>query len=120
MASNPLLAIPVVAERVDSATDSAGLIQLRQSEVPRGRVGKLIYRLLHFRPQRVLKLDEPGSFFWSNIDGSTDLSRLSQKLAKRFAVDDASARKSVLMFTKTLMIKRLIQLKVPMPKDQKS
>lgn len=120
MHHNPLTAVPFVPQGIEAGLDGAGLIQVRRVESPRGRVGRTVYKLLHFRPQRVVKLDERGSFFWSSIDGERDLLEISASLATRFGVEPKFARESVMLFTKALMLKRLIHLKLPIHEATKS
>lgn len=44
---------------------------------------------------RIHKLNETGSFIWSNIDGKTTIDQLAKLLAEEYAVDSICAKHDV-------------------------
>ena len=62
-------------------------------------------------PMRVV-LDERGAFFWGRIDGQRSLTVILGELQARFGLDPAVARWCIIEFTKQLMRRNLVELKI--------
>lgn len=77
----------------------------------KGFFGVLAQRLGLDRTTKA-SLDEKGSYFWKQIDGEKDLMRIERKLSRHFEIDRRESRRAIVQFTKTLMEKGLIVLKV--------
>ncbi len=65
-----------------------------------------------------IKLDQAGSVYWRQIDGQRDLEQIAEGLAMEFKLSPEEARKSTLVFTKDLMIRQFIQLKISTPEQE--
>jgi len=110
--TDPLAATPEPAPGVDAKRDDAGMLQVRRMLPTRGRVGELLERLFgHTRYVRV-KLDERGSWFWEQIDGTRDLHGIEESLRKRYSLSREESTKAVIEFVKALMVRGLICLRL--------
>ncbi len=59
-----------------------------------------------------LNLDEMGSFFWQQIDGERDLGSIGSKLRKQFRLNRKECELAIIGYTKSLMLRGLVQLRV--------
>ena len=109
--ANPLAAVPMLLDGVEARRDTASLVQLNRSvQPPRGVLG-WFSRLLGSRRVRI-NLDEQGSFFWDRINGQRDLAQIASELQQRFGTEPAAARQATVSFTRMLMLRHIIQLRV--------
>ena len=109
---NPLAAIPLVSTGVEAGVDDLNLIQVRREHLPRTRLGRVATRFLGQRYAKRTRLDERGSFYWKQIDGRRSLHEIAEKLAGKFDLAPEESRNAVMVFTKMLMLRNLISLKV--------
>ena len=87
-------------------------VQLRMRLEPKpGLGGRIAGRLGLHRDVRV-DLDPCGTFFWSQIDGQQDLRTIEQKLREQFDLDPEESEKATIVFTKMLMLRHLVQLRI--------
>jgi len=111
-ARDPLDAVPVKAAGVTEEAGVGGaLILVRRAPVPM-RYARLLGRFLGGdRISRVV-LDENGVFFWRQIDGVRTLRQIADAMRVRLNRPEGDARAAVIAFTKDLMKRNLIQLKL--------
>ena len=104
----------MVAEGVREETGSAGAVVLvRAMPVPL-RYARLLGRFLgRERIARTL-LDEHGGFFWRQIDGVRTLGQIADAVRKQMNRPEMETRAAVISFTKDLMKRNLLSLKVPL------
>ena len=111
--SNPLDAIPVIAHGVETRTDSNGCLQLRKpAPEGSGLVSRLAVRM-GFRRALRANLDTQGTLYWTLVDGTRTLAEIEQAIRSQTGQDEKETRRAVVMFTKTLMMRHLICLKLP-------
>jgi hypothetical protein len=103
--------IPFVRARADKQ----GRLQLKHSPPPgRGLRGFLARQFALFSVRRIF-LDERGSYFWNLIDGNRTLAEIERNLARQYDLETQQSRDAVILFTKMLMRRGLIGLKLPSP-----
>ena len=113
--SDPLAAIPMIAPSVDARTEADGVVQLRQKRaLGGGALGRLCSRM-GFSPDRRINLDARASRFWSLIDGQRTLHEIADRVATEWSVSPTDARSLAVQFTRDLMIRELIVLRVEQP-----
>jgi hypothetical protein len=108
---NPLTAVPIPMDGVEARRDTGSLVQLNRRVQPARGISGWVSRVLGARRVRV-NLDEQGSFFWERIDGQRNLAQIASELQQRFGTDPAAARQATVMFTRMLMLRHIIQLRV--------
>jgi hypothetical protein len=109
---DPLDAVPVRNTLAEHREDSRSCCQIRLRLEPKpGLGGRVIKRFGLHRDVRV-DLDPCGSYFWSQIDGSQSLRAIERKIRNKFALNPEESRNATIMFTKTLMLRHLIQLNI--------
>lgn len=107
---DPFEAVPVRNTLAEYREDSRSCCQIRLRLEPKpGLGGRVIKRFGLHRDVRV-DLDPCGSFFWSQVDGSQNLRSIERKIRNKFALNPEESRKATITFTKTLMLRHLIQL----------
>jgi hypothetical protein len=110
--TNPLAAIPLIATGVEVRRDSEALVHVqRRVEARPGFFNRIARGIGGARSVRV-NLDVHGSFFWDRIDGQRTLAEIAADLQSRFGIEPAAARQATVMFTRMLMLRHIIQLKV--------
>ncbi len=65
-----------------------------------------------------VNLDERGSAFWGLIDGETELNEIERQLRQKFSLSREDSELAAVQFTKRLMKRYLIYLKVPAEREQ--
>ena len=110
---NPLDAVPEVAPDVAVVrrTDDGALV-LRRTLAPRSRLGHALARWLSFRRETHVQLDARGGVYWSLVDGRTPLDRIASCAGERLGLDREAARKSVLLYTRDLMTRGFVHLRI--------
>lgn len=109
---DPLAVIPLQPPEVEARRDSQGRIQLRLRPPLKG-LRKLLHRALGYDYSRTLALDEMGSRFYSLVDGHRTLGDIVEEMASAAGTERKLMADSVVCFTKDLMTRNLIILKVP-------
>ena len=110
---NPLMVVPAIEEGVEVRRDDANLLQLRKQLAPKPGIYTWVSKVLKYKHDVHINLDEQGTFYWDQIDGQKTLDSVAKALVKRFSIDLDNARKSVIAFTKSLMLRQLVYLIVP-------
>jgi hypothetical protein len=108
---NPLAAVPVLVDGVEARRDTESLVQLNRRVPPATGAFGWLARVMGTRRVRI-NLDERGSFFWDRIDGKRNLMQIAAELQERFGTDVAAARHATVTFTRMLMLRHIIQLRV--------
>jgi hypothetical protein len=111
-ARDPLDAVPVAHENVETAGDDAGNMHLRRKiEVRKGFFAP-VARLLRLKRYKQLDLDKRGARFWRLIDGKRSLKTISSAMASECAADSKEMEKAVMLYTKALMLRGFVGLKI--------
>ncbi|MBD3240208.1 MAG: PqqD family peptide modification chaperone [Chitinivibrionales bacterium] len=110
---DPLNATPVVAPDVEARTDTRSLVQLRRDMPAQSRMSVLLRRWFHYKRYVRVNLDECGTAFWKQIDGRRDLHGIERNLRKRFGWSEEQSVAAIVGFTKMLMLRGLICLRLP-------
>ena len=111
---DPFAACPVHAPYVE-AREIDGKVQVRLQPPPsagRGWWASLTFRLTMF-PFRLVCLDELGTFYWKQVDGRRTLADIERRLRDHARMEPGQSRDAVVVFTKMLMRRSLIALKLP-------
>jgi hypothetical protein len=112
---DPFEAVPMVAEGVRTEVGKDGVTVLVSTTPVPMRYGRLLGRFLgRERIARVI-LDENGTFFWRQIDGIRNLGQIANAVRKQMNRPEMEARAAVISFTKDLMKRNLLSLKVSLP-----
>lgn len=115
VARDPLLAVPIQSEGVQSHIGREGRLHLRRVLPPRGRFDRIMRRVFGTRAIVVINVDARGAYFWEQIDGRRNLHAIAQLIGIRFNLTPEAARQSTVLFTKMMMIRSLIQLRLDDP-----
>jgi hypothetical protein len=111
-ARNPLDAVPVIADGIETKTDNLGLLQLRRARpIRKGMIGALVRRYNLRRATRV-DLDDRGTMFWILIDGKRTLGEIARTMTMKCAAGEGEMNKAVMIYTKALMLRGCVGLKV--------
>lgn len=110
---DPLDAVPIVAEGVEAREDAQGLIQVRKTVVQKTGLVAFLGRKLGLQRRGRIVLDAHGTLFWKQIDGQRRLRDIERILRQQIPQDPDESKKSALLFTKMLMLRHVIQLRVP-------
>jgi len=110
---DPFAALPVRTPFVRARADSQGCLQIKHSPPPGRGLRGLFARYFSLFPVRRIFLDERGSFFWNQIDGQHTLADIERALNQKYAMEAQQSRDAVILFTKMLMRRGLIGLKLP-------
>jgi hypothetical protein len=109
---DPFEAVPVRNDLAECREDSRSCYQLKMRLPPKpGWGGRLSQRLGLHRDVR-LDLDSRGTFFWSQIDGIQNLRAIEKEIRSQFSLDPRESREATIIFTKTLMLRHFVQLKI--------
>ena len=109
---DPFEAVPVKSPSAEQREDRHCCLQIRMRLEPKPGVGGWISKRLGLHSDVRVDLDSRGSFFWSQIDGTQNLRAIEKKIRKQFSLNLQESREATLLFTKTLMLRHLIQLNV--------
>ncbi|MEI6972162.1 MAG: PqqD family protein [bacterium] len=110
---NPLDAIPLVPPEVQVIhTHPDGAIIIRRETKPTSRLATTISRLLRYKWQSHVQLDANGAAYWRRIDGNTPLEEIATTLRDELKIDMETARKGVLTYTRDLMKRGFVNLKI--------
>ena len=112
-ARNPFTAIPMVAPQVSEEQSADGELTLVHTVPVPMRYARFLGRFLGREHIARTILDEQGTFFWRQIDGTRSLAEIAHAIRLHANQPDEQARKSVIAFTKDLMTRNLIVLKIP-------
>ena len=110
---DPLAATPVVAPDVEALKDNAMQLQLRRPVPPRTVFGRTVQKVFGYTRKVRVNLDERGTEFWEQIDGARDLHEIERLLRQRYGLKVEESRRATIEFTKTLMTRGLICLRLP-------
>ena len=111
---DPLAAIPLKPENVELKPDSRGCLHLRMTP-PLKPLKRKVAKWLGYDYTSRLELDEYGSHYYRLIDGQRPLSAIVDELAKKLGKERSEVAKMVVVFTKTLMTRNMVVLKITPP-----
>ena len=111
--NGPFAARPVRIPFVRARADGQGCLQVKYSPPPGHGLRGFLARHFSIFPSCRIFLDEKGSFFWRLIDGRRDLSDIEGELRRHYQMGAGESRDAVILFTKMLMRRGLIGLKLP-------
>lgn len=110
--NDPLDAVPIIPDGVEMRDDSEGNRQLRVTPEVVG-FRKRIARWLGQDYSSVAVLDEHGTQFIRAVDGRRTLRDVVDLLAASSGRSRQDVEEGVVLFTRKLMVKNMIALKVP-------
>jgi hypothetical protein len=110
---DPLAATPVVPPGVEAVVDRALCVQIRRPLRPQKGFGGWVNRKMGFHRDVRVNLDEHGTAYWQQIDGSRTLADIERELRRRFNLGADECRAAVVKFTKMLMLRGLVALRMP-------
>lgn len=102
-----LEAVPAVAPGTEVRTGSNGRVYLRREM----KKTNPLLRWLGARDFVHIDLDERGSWFWKQIDGTCSLEGIARKMRKEFSIEEQVARETAIGFARMLLLRNLILLK---------
>lgn len=105
---DPLAAIPLRPPDVEVRQDSRGCLHLRRW-APVNR----LQRLLRQQYATQVELDEFGSLFYQQVDGRQTLRDIIETIVRASGKPRRDVEQGAVLFTKQLMTKNLLQLKIP-------
>ena len=115
---HPLDAVPIVPAET-RAHPIAGNRLLLSRELPaRDTARDRFARWLGIGRIRRAELCERGTCFWQAIDGTTSLRTIAQHLAIQWDVTEDDSRQACVLFTKMLMTRGLLALRLPGTPEQ--
>jgi len=109
---DPFAAVPVRNELAEHKKDSQSCYQIRMRLPPGEGLGSRLANRFGLHKDIRVDLDPHGSFFWAQVDGHKNLHSIEEKLRSEFDLGKEESREATLLFTKTLMLRHLIQLKI--------
>ena len=115
---DPFAAVPLVADGAEVREDSQGLFQVRKIAVPKRGVASLLAQRFGLQRQVRVNLDAYGTLFWRQIDGLRSLREIEMLVREKTQQSQAENEKATILFTKTLMVRHLIYLKMPKRRDR--
>ena len=92
--------------------DARSLVQLRKAIPAKAGIADFLARKLKFRRSVRVNLDDRGSFYWTLIDGKTDLRTIARRIRKQYSMKEEESRSATILFTKMLMTRNVIYLKI--------
>ena len=110
--NDPFDAVPVIAPGVEARQDGQEHFQVRRTSKKKSGLAGVLARKFGFERAVRANLDKMGSFYWRQIDGRKDLARIEKKLRRHFRLSRQQSRGATVKFTKALMERGLILLKV--------
>ena len=111
--TDPLAVTPAAEPDVETRPDEDDLLHLRRSFAPKPGLYGWLSRVMRYRHEVRVDLDERGTMFWRLMDGRRNLDTIAAAMSKRCDLDRSKAREAVIVFVKMLMTRRLVYLKVP-------
>lgn len=118
-ARDPLDAIPLRPDSVEVRSGDGGTCQLCRKLPEQPGIGGWISRKLKLQRDIYLQLDNYGAWFWNRIDDNHTLRQIASDMAGEFNWEADMARQSVLTFTRQLMERGFIALRIePTPEEQ--
>ncbi len=111
-AHDPFAAIPMKPDNVELKRDSRGMIHLRLHPEVKG-FNKRVAHLLGYDYTKKIELDEYGTLYYGLVDGANTLRRIADAMVDQLGRSREEVERGVIVFTKTLMTKNLILLRVP-------
>jgi hypothetical protein len=109
---DPLGAIPLKPENVQTKTDSRGVMHLRMTP-PLTHLHRKVAKWLGYDYSAKVELDEYGTFFYSLVDGERTLNAIVDAMAQKLSKSRKETAMTVVAFTKSLMTRNLLLLKIP-------
>ena len=108
---DPLAAIPLIPGDIEMKRDSRGRLHLRIARPLRG-LHKKVAAWLKYDYSRKLELDAEGTCYFDSADGARTLREIAARIAAQLGRDRRAMEDGVIEFTKILMRKNLIALKI--------
>jgi Coenzyme PQQ synthesis protein D (PqqD) len=110
---DPLAAVPLKPANVETREDSCGRLHLCLT--PRlGPWQRRIATWLRYDYTRKLELDETGTQYYRLADGTHTLTAIIDKLSTQLGRDRQEVTTMVVTFTKMLMTRNMLALKISM------
>lgn len=111
-----LIAVPLPKKGVETRVSEGG-IQLRRDIEPNNRILRWCINRFHFNKDLRLVLDTHGGGFWKLLDGHRNLGQISERMSNQFQMDPTECERAVILYTKMLMRRHFIVLRVATPRN---
>lgn len=108
---NPLAAIPLKPANVEMRRDRLGHIHLKLTPALKP-LHRKVARWLSYDYSAKLELDEAGSHYYSLVDGQHSLDSIVDEMGAKFGKSRKDMAGQVVEFTKALMMRNMLALKV--------
>jgi hypothetical protein len=108
---DPFAAVPMKPENIEMKKDSAGRLHLRLPLELKG-LKKRIAGWFGYDYSRKVSLDEYGTLYYSLVDGARSLEAIVEQMTPALKKSRKEVEEMVVIFTKQLMTRNLILLKV--------
>jgi hypothetical protein len=109
---DPFSAIPIAVDDVQSYDRDNQRVQLWRPIPPKSMLGRFLARRLGFKRFVRVNLDERGTSYWRLVDGQHSLHDIERHLRTTYAFDQAESKEATVEFTKILMLRGLIGLRL--------
>ncbi|MBI2441024.1 MAG: hypothetical protein HYV35_06590 [Lentisphaerae bacterium] len=113
---DPLAAIPLTPANVEQKRDSQGLIHLR-ARLPLKGLRKRVADFLGYEYAKTVALDTLGSRYYEQVDGQRSLRAIVAAMLPESGRSPGQLEEHIVLFTKALMAKNLLVLKVAADPD---
>ena len=112
-----LEAVPQIADDVEVRKDAGGHVHLRRALPLKPGLLRPLVKRLGYRRRIHVDLDVQGTLFWELIDGARRLREIEEAMRTKLSIEREKSEAAILAFTKMLMLRHLIYLKVPASED---
>lgn len=109
---DPLSVVPLKPDNVEVRTDSRGFIHLRMTP-PLKPLHRKVAHWLKYEYSAKVELDEYGTLFYGLVDGERTLGAIIEAMAGTTGKSRKDMAMGVVAFTKSLMTRNMLVLKVP-------
>lgn len=106
--------VPSWLPGIELRQDASGLAQLRRP-LPTDSIGGWLARRLGLKRNRLYNLDEYGSFYAAQVNGTRCLRDVAELMSEHFDFPSRAAREHVVEFTQVLMLRGVLGLRPPGP-----
>ena len=110
---NPLDMVPTLALGVEAKADQTKQLQVRRRMQPKPGFAAWFARQTGQSHEIRINLDEMGTFYFQQVDGRQDLAAIANALSRKFNLEHAKCREAVIQYSRLLIEKKLLYLKVP-------
>jgi len=115
---DPLTAVAFVSAGVDVRDTSGAGVFLQRIVPPRGKIASFLSSRFGLNHKIRVQLDQRGSAFFRLVNGEHTLNTIEQRLRQTWGLEQDESRRAVIEYTKMLMRRGLVSLKIKTPGEQ--